>query len=133
MGKLYEEITNAIKVIVIPAYNYELSSPESYFFVWNYNITIENDGDEKVQLLSRFWQIISSDGKIKEVQGEGVVGQQPFLEPGEKFHYTSAADLATPTGIMRGKYKMISAKGAIFEINIPAFSLDKPGKNKILH
>lgn len=131
---MYLATTNNITVSVESIYSHELSSPFQYYFVWHYNIEIKNRSDDTVKLLSRHWQIINSEGKIKEVRGEGVVGKQPILVPGEKFHYTSSTDLGTSTGIMKGTYTMLSTNnGREFNIIIPAFSLDKPGNIEVLN
>jgi len=129
---LYTKTSNFMKVTVKLSYNSELSSPLDHHYVWQYKVTIENNRNETVQLISRHWQIINSGGKLKEVIGEGVVGKQPILHPGNKFEYTSATDLDTPTGIMKGTYTILSDVGE-FNIIIPTFSLDKPGTNSILN
>lgn len=87
---------------------------------------IENGGAETVQLRRRHWQITDAMGRVQEVRGAGVVGEQPVLRPGESFEYTSGTPLATPSGIMVGSYEMETRDGAIFEVAIPAFSLDSP-------
>ena len=87
---------------------------------------IENHGDETVQLLNRHWQITDADGNLQEVRGEGVVGKQPVLQPGEAFEYASGTPLTTPSGIMVGTYHMKSKNGEDFDVDIPAFSLDSP-------
>ena len=94
-------------------------------FEWAHNAT--NTGSEPVQLMSRYWRIVDGRGRLHEVRGDGVVGEQPMLEPGERFEYTSGTPLATPTGIMAGTYQMLGADGLWFDVEIPAFSLDAPG------
>ena len=92
---MYSEVTNSIKISVDPTFMEEQSEPEDFHFVWAYHICIENQGDETVQLLRRHWHITDSQGRIHEVRGEGVVGEQPVLQPGESFEYTSGTPLAT--------------------------------------
>ena len=94
--------------------------------MWAYRITIENHGDETVQLLTRHWQITDSQGRLKEVRGDGVVGEQPVLEPGGHFTYSSGTPLSTASGFMRGSYGMQTQAGENFDIEVPAFSLDSP-------
>ena len=95
-------------------------------YVWAYQISIENLGEETVRLLNRFWRITNAIGQIEEVEGPGVVGEQPVLEPGDSFQYTSGAPLSTASGIMVGSYEMEGADGRMFDVAIPAFSLDSP-------
>jgi ApaG protein len=106
------------------------SEPESDRYVFSYTITILNQGSEAAKLLDRHWIITDSNGNKKEVQGRGVIGEQPHLEPGETFRYTSGTVLTTPLGSMQGSYGMINDNGRPFLMAIPAFSLSKPG---ILH
>lgn len=123
---MYQETTKAITITVEPNYLDDESEPDDFHFVWAYHITIENNGGETVQLLRRRWHITDSNGNVQEVRGEGVVGEQPILEPGESFEYTSGAPLSTPSGFMVGSYLMISENGATFDVSVPAFSLDSP-------
>ncbi len=95
--------------------------------MFGYRVRIENGGGETVQLLDRHWSITDGLGRLVEVRGEGVVGEQPRLEPGEAFQYTSGTPLPTPTGIMAGSYGMVNEAGERFDVTIPAFSLDAPG------
>jgi ApaG protein len=111
---------------VQPTYLDDQSSPEESHFVWKYHIRIENGGGETVQLRNRYWRITDSNGRVQEVQGAGVVGEQPVLHPGEAFEYTSGTPLKTPSGIMMGTYQMENEGGERFEVTIPAFSLDSP-------
>ena len=94
--------------------------------MWAYQVKIENTGTETVQLINRHWQITDAMGRMQEVRGEGVVGEQPTLEPGQEFEYTSGTPLGTPSGIMFGTYEMESQQGTRFDVSIPAFSLDSP-------
>ena len=123
---MYEAVTRSIKVIVEPIFLDEQSAPDEDHFVWAYQIRIENDSLEQVQLINRHWRITDAYGQLHEVRGEGVVGEQPTLQPGETFEYTSGTPLCTPSGIMVGSYEMKTSGGERFDIEIPAFSLDSP-------
>lgn len=102
------------------------SEPDADRYVFAYTITIRNNGQQSAKLLNRHWIITDANGKVQEVRGEGVVGEQPHLSPGEFFRYTSAAMIETPVGIMRGEYDMVSDEGERFEAPIPAFTLAVP-------
>jgi ApaG protein len=102
------------------------SEPESERYVFSYTIIIRNEGSVPAQLLSRHWVITDANGNIQEVRGEGVVGEQPHLNPGEGFQYTSGAMIATPVGSMSGSYQMVADDGEEFEAEIPAFTLAIP-------
>ena len=130
---MYARITKAIKVTVEPSFLEDQSAPEDDHFVWAYHIRIENNGERTVRLLTRHWQITDLLGKVHEVQGDGVIGEQPILRPGEAFEYTSGAPLGTPSGFMVGSYGMISESGQCFDVDIPAFSLDSPYQNMQIH
>ena len=123
---MYSATTRSIRVTVKPIYLEDQSSPSDDHFVWAYQVRIENTGDEDVQLLNRHWRITDSMGRMQEVRGAGVVGEQPHLGPGESFEYTSGTPLSTPSGIMVGSYEMVCADGERFDVDIPAFSLDSP-------
>jgi ApaG protein len=122
----YSETTRGITVSVKPFYLEEQSSPFEDHYVWAYRVRIENHGSATVQLRTRRWRIIDSNGRMHEVRGAGVVGEQPVLGPGESFEYTSGTPLPTPSGIMVGSYRMRREDGGVFDIAIPAFSLDSP-------
>ena len=124
---MYSEVTRAISVSVDPFYVEEQSAPAENRWVFGYKVVIENQGTAPVQLMSRHWRIMDSLGRMVEVKGDGVVGEQPLLEPGQRFEYTSGTPLPTPSGIMTGTYQMLSAEGLWFDVEIPAFSLDAPG------
>ncbi len=130
---MYSSVTRAIRVTVDPIYLNEQSSPEDSHFVWAYQVKIENDGAETVQLINRHWRITDALGRLQEVRGEGVVGEQPVLRPGEAYQYTSGTPLATPSGIMVGSYEMVTMAGERFDVEIPAFSLDSPHQDSRLH
>jgi ApaG protein len=123
---MYRQTTGSIQVTVKPIYLEEQSAPADNHYVWAYQVQIENTGAETVQLLNRHWQITDSQGRVQEVRGAGVVGEQPRLGPGESFEYTSGTPLPTPSGIMVGTYEMVTDDGRRFEVAIPAFSLDSP-------
>lgn len=111
----------------------EQSDPDDNRYIWAYQVSLENQGTETVQLLTRYWNITDANGKVLEVRGEGVVGEQPILRPNETFEYTSGTPLATPSGVMVGRYQMKTSDGETFEIDIPAFSLDSPHDNRQIH
>ena len=94
---------------------------------------MENRGDATVQLLGRRWLITDANGRVEEVKGLGVVGEQPVLNPGERFRYTSGCPLATPSGVMAGTYRMVTAEDGQFDAEIPAFSLDLPGTARVVN
>ncbi len=123
---MYSQTTRSITVTVKPIYLEDQSSPGDNHFVWAYRVRIENTGDETVQLLRRHWKITDAMGRIQEVQGSGVVGEQPVLHPGDSYEYTSGTPLNTPSGIMVGSYQMETPEGERFDIAVPAFSLDSP-------
>ena len=123
---MYQEITRGIRVSVNPTYLEGQSDPSQGHYVWAYQVIIANEGPETVQLLTRHWKITDGRGQLHEVQGPGVVGEQPVLKPGESFGYTSGTPLSTPSGIMAGSYQMQAASGEMFDAVVPAFSLDSP-------
>lgn len=130
---MYVMITRDIRVMVQPTYLDEQSSPDENYYVWAYRVRIENHGGDQVQLLNRYWRITDSLGRVQEVRGPGVVGEQPVLEPGDSYEYTSGTPLSTPSGIMVGRYEMENRDGESFEIDIPAFSLDSPDQPRLLN
>lgn len=117
-----------IVVRPIPQYLPEKSSPEDGQFVFAYTITIENLGPETAQLISRHWLITDANEAVQEVRGEGVVGEQPILKPGQAFRYTSGCTLPTPVGTMKGSYQMATVGGGRFEADIPEFVLAVPSR-----
>ena len=123
---MYSKTTKKISITVKPYYLEDQSEPEDQHYVWAYKVTIDNQGNEKVQLVNRHWKIIDANGTLQEVRGKGVVGEQPVLNPGEKFEYTSGTPLSTPSGFMGGHYEMETKAGKKFEAIIPQFSLDSP-------
>jgi ApaG protein len=121
---MYRTITRNIEVTVSPSFLSDRSSPDNGYFFWAYSIEITNNGQETVQLKTRHWRITDANGRLQEVKGAGVVGEQPVLKPGESFEYTSGVPLPTPSGFMVGTYGMVTQAGETFDIDIPAFSLD---------
>jgi ApaG protein len=130
---MYRAVTHDISVSVEPVYLDGQSEPDAGRFVWAYHIVIENSSSRTVQLQSRYWRIVDENGRIEEVRGPGVVGEQPILNPGDSYSYSSGCPLATPSGTMVGRYQMRDDKGQDFEIDIPAFSLDVPGGKRVLN
>lgn len=121
-----EAMTRGIKVSVVSEYAADRSRPlqQQYFFL--YTITIANEGAETVQLMTRHWIITDGGGKVEEVKGDGVVGQQPILAPGQSFTYTSGCPLTTPFGTMEGTYQMVTRGGEEFDARIAPFTLSEP-------
>ena len=117
-----------------PSFLEDQSDPQASSWVWAYQVRIQNNGAETVQLLRRTWRITDARGRLQVVQGDGVVGQQPLLEPGEGFEYTSGTPLETSSGFMVGAYHMIATvSGEAFDAAIPAFSLDSPQPGRQVH
>jgi ApaG protein len=126
---MYSETTRSIKVTVRPVYLDQHSSPAESHYVWAYHVRIENEGGETVQLRNRHWRITDELGRLQEVRGPGVVGEEPVLKPGQSFEYTSACPLTTSSGVMVGDYEMETPAGERFLIRVPAFSLDLPASS----
>ncbi|WP_010298841.1 Co2+/Mg2+ efflux protein ApaG [Candidatus Odyssella thessalonicensis] len=122
----YTQESEQIRVTVYPIYLDSQSSPEENHYLWAYHVRIENLGSSPVQLKNRHWEITDSFGRTQVVKGVGVVGEQPTIQPGETYEYTSGTPLATPSGIMVGRYHMTRQDGEMFSVEIPAFSLDSP-------
>lgn len=119
--------SSAIKIDVITRYLPEQSAPAENRFVFAYTITISNRGLNAVRLLSRHWRITDANNRVQEVRGEGVVGEQPLIDVGDSYTYTSGSMLETPVGTMEGSYHMIGTDGQRFDTPIPVFSLAQPG------
>ncbi len=130
---MYRATTRGIQVTVTPHFLPERSAPAQSHYFWAYTIEIANLGAEPVQLESRYWRITDALGRLQEVRGAGVVGEQPILQPGQSFEYTSGVPLNTPSGLMVGSYGMVGAKGERFDIDIPAFSLDSPSEARTVN
>ena len=127
---MYSRTTHDIRITVKPTYLEDQSAPSDSHFVWAYHVKIDNESGRTVQLLSRYWHITDSMGRVQEVRGAGVVGEQPVLKPGESYEYTSGTPLPTPSGIMHGTYEMRTPAGERFAVEIPAFSLDSPHQKR---
>ena len=123
---MYSAVTRGIEVSVEPVFMPERMDTENRRYFWAYQVTIVNRGDLAVRRLGRDWRITAGEGRVEEVRGEGVVGEQPYLSPGDSYSYTSGCPLSTPSGIMEGSYLMIYPSHEEFEVRIPAFSLDLP-------
>ena len=123
----YKMTTRNIEVTVQPSFLEDQSDPDENRYVWAYRVRIYNKGQVTVQLLRRKWLITDAKGQVTEVEGPGVVGEQPVLEAGEMFEYTSGTPLTTSSGFMQGAYRMtVSSSGEMFDVAIPPFSLDTP-------
>ena len=129
---MYRAITRQIEVTVEPNFLPGPSAESGQYF-WSYTIVITNTGRETVQLRTRHWIITDAAGRKQVVRGKGVVGEQPVLAPGERFEYTSGVPLPTASGIMTGRYQMVSESGEHFEIDVPTFSLDSPDGKRVLN
>ncbi|TAX79292.1 Co2+/Mg2+ efflux protein ApaG [Rhizobium ruizarguesonis] len=130
---MYRALTRDIEVIVEPFYLEEQSDPEDDRYVWGYRIVISNNSGIAVRLVNRYWNITDQNGQVDEVTGPGVVGEQPRLSPGDTYEYSSGCPLDTPSGLMFGHYQMETDEGEMFDVEIPAFSLDSPGLLRVLN
>lgn len=130
---MYKAVTRGISVTVTPRYLPEESSPDEGRYFFAYTVEIINLSLERVQLRARYWRIMDEHGRVQEVRGAGVVGEEPVLGPGESYSYTSGCPLTTPSGTMQGSYLMETAGGETFNAEIPAFSLDIPRNKRVLH
>lgn len=130
---MYSAVTRQIEVSVESFYLSERSEPEESRYVWAYRITIDNQSEQSVKLLTRYWHITDGSGHVEEVRGPGVVGEQPELSPGDSFQYMSGCPLATPSGIMVGAFTMRTETGEIFDVAVPAFSLDMPNQRRTVN
>ena len=122
-----DTVTEGVQVQVESFYIDSHSIPEEDLYVFAYRIRLKNLSQRTVQLLRRHWIITDSNGKTEEVKGEGVVGEQPVLDPGEEFEYTSGSHLKTEMGTMHGSYQMVNNQGESLEVEIPCFTLSVPG------
>ena len=123
---MYQAVTQHIQVTVEPHFLPDESDPEDDKFFFAYSIEIANLGSAIVQVRTRHWTITDGLGRVQQIDGPGVVGEEPILHPGESFRYTSGCPLGTPTGIMVGHYGVETLQGTRFDVAIPAFSLDAP-------
>ena len=130
---MYTQTTRSVTITVRPEYLEDQSKPDENHYVWAYHIRIQNQGQQIVQLLTRYWKIVDCAGRTQEVRGPGGVGEQPVLRPGESFEYSSGTPLSTPSGFMVGSYQMTTDGGDRFDVAIPAFSLDSPHVRQSVH
>lgn len=120
-------MTPPIRIDVLTNYLKDQSDPGDGKYVFSYTITIRNEGQVPAKLLKRHWVITDANGKVQEVRGDGVVGEQPYIRPGQGFRYSSGAVLETPVGTMQGSYQMLADGGQTFDAPIPTFRLAVPG------
>jgi len=130
---MYRAVTRDIEITVEPYFLEDQSDPEDGRYVWGYRVVIANYSKEIVQLRSRFWRITDEYGVVDEVRGPGVIGEQPVLGPGDTYEYSSGCPLDAPSGVMMGSYQMQTEDGELFDVAIPAFSLDVPGTARTLN
>jgi ApaG protein len=130
---MYSATTKGIRIDVSPVFLADQSDPANDDYIWSYTVEIQNTATMTVQLTGRRWQITDRNGITQVVQGAGVVGEQPILRQGDTFTYTSGCPLSTPSGIMRGTYRMQTMDGDIFEAEVPAFSLDSPFDVRVMN
>ena len=129
----YSATTHGIRIQVTPTFLTDQSDASNDEYVWAYRVEIENTSSATVQLTARRWQITDRNGITQIVQGAGVVGEQPILHEGDSFTYSSGCPLSTPSGLMRGTYRMVTLAGDVFEAEIPAFSLDSPYDVRVMN
>jgi ApaG protein len=130
---MYSTVTRDIQITVLPEFVPERSDADESTYFWAYTVEIANQGNLTVQLTARHWKMTDANGRLEEVQGPGVVGEQPILKPGETFRYTSGTNMTTPSGIMTGTYRMVNEMGDVFDAEIPVFSLDSPYARRVLN
>ncbi len=130
---MYAQTTHDITISVKPVYLEDQSEPDDGHYLWAYHIRIENQGDDTVQLLARYWKITDANGRVQEVRGDGVVGEQPVIEPGDAYEYASGCPLETPSGFMVGSYRLVTGDGDEIDVEIPLFSLDSPHAATQIH
>ncbi|MDR3463283.1 MAG: Co2+/Mg2+ efflux protein ApaG [Beijerinckiaceae bacterium] len=130
---MYSCVTKDIEVTVLPEFVPERSDVDEGQYFWAYTVEIANQSSATVQVTARHWKITDANGRLEEVKGAGIVGEQPVLKPGETFRYTSGCPLSTSSGIMSGTYRVVDEAGIAFEIEIPAFSLDSPFTQRVIN
>lgn len=130
-GPSYAKTSNGVAISVRPIFLEGQSIPALKHYVWAYRVRIANERPDPVRLLRRHWRITDSDGGVREVSGDGVIGEQPLIHPGAAHEYTSVAPLATPSGVMSGSYDMETAAGETFGVEVPTFSLDSPHERRM--
>jgi ApaG protein len=129
----YETVTHGIRVTVTPHYLQDRSDPGQSRYFWAYAVEITNLSQQTVQLRSRYWRITDGAGRVQEVRGPGVVGEEPVILPGDSYEYTSGCPLTTPSGFMVGSYQVETARGEALTVEIPAFSLDLPEPRRVFN
>lgn len=129
-GAVYEKTTDGVAIAVQPIFLESHSLPDFSHYVWAYRVRIANKRCDPVRLMMRYWRITDSAGGTQEVYGEGVVGEQPLIQPGATYEYTSGAPLNTPSGVMSGRYEMETPEGERLDVEVPTFSLDSPHEVK---
>lgn len=129
----YQKTTRAISITATPRFLPDESKPEQHRYFWAYTIDIVNEGELAIQLLAREWHITDGYGRLQEVRGPGVVGEQPIIQPHDRYSYTSGCPLVTPHGIMSGHYDMVDENGEKFVADIPAFPLHSPHVKQVLN
>lgn len=130
---IYQAITDDIEIRVEPEYQPHRSSQDEGKHVWAYHVEICNLGQNSIQLRNRYWHIIDAQGRVQEVSGSGVVGEEPIIEAGESYSYSSGCPLESESGIMSGYFEMEREDGSLFQAIVPAFSLDIPNTLRILN
>jgi len=130
---MFKATTHGVSVTVMPVYIDERSNPATSQYFWAYRVALENNSNQTFQLLTRYWNITDSNGHVEEVRGDGVIGEQPTIKPGEEFSYTSGCPLTTPSGIMVGYYMMQDEAGEMLKVAIPAFPLDLPNLSPVIN
>ena len=123
---LYEHVTEGVRIRVRPKFMHDESEPVQGRFMWSYIVDVENESEQTWTIVRRHWRIVDALGRMQAVDGEGVIGQTPTLEPGERFSYMSGAPLSAPSGLMSGTYDLQSEEGEVLIVTIPMFSLDSP-------
>lgn len=129
----YEAQTNLIQVSVTPFYLEEESSPEEAEYVWMYHIMIDNQRRESLKIVGTYWQLTDSYGRVEEIRGSSIGGEQPTIPAGQDYHYVNVVSLRTPSGLMTGAYHAMDRLGTSYEIAIPTISLDSPHQSKTIH
>ena len=130
---IYKAITGFVQVSVEPEYQPHRSSPENGQHVWAYHVEVCNLGESDIHLRARYWHIIDAEGRVQEVHGRGVVGEEPLIAAGESYSYSSGCPLESKSGIMSGYFEMEAEDGSHFEVTVPAFSLDLPDQDIVLN
>jgi ApaG protein len=123
---MYKQKTHDISVSVLPLFLSESSHHEEGVYMWAYHVRIDNKGQQTVRLTKRFWRIFDAKGHLQEISGDGVLGEQPELKPGDTYEYASGATLNVPSGMIQGSYEMERDDGQCLKVDIPCFSLDSP-------